>query len=937
MYRKRSRLTSVCSIEPLEGRTLLSTSLPAPDHVVVVIEENHSYGDIIGSSIAPYINSLAEGGANFTSSYAVTHPSQPNYLELFSGASQGVSDDSLPNGTPFSTPNLGAQLVAAGKSFTGYAQGLPYAGSNVETYGNYARKHNPWVNWQSSDAPASNHLSGAINQPFTSFPSDFTKLPTLSIVTPDLQNDMHDGSIEQGDQWLQNKLGAYANWAKSNNSLLVVTWDEDDFSQDNQIPTIFYGANVKAGNYSESIDHHSVLRTLEEMYDLPFAGSAAGATAITDVWTTASILTAPAAPSGLLAMATSESQIDLSWIDNSNNETGFTVDRATDSSFTQNLVTSGVGAGSASYHTTGLNASTTYYFRIRAANDAGVSANSNTSSATTYTAPVTATLPAGWSAQDIGSPALVGTSSSANGTFTIAGAGNDIWNTSDQFQFASQPLSGDGTIVARVNSITPTDPWAKAGVMIRESSAANSPYIDVLVTPSHGASIQYRTSAGAYANHIIGPSVNAPYWVKLVRSGNTFSGWDSRDGTNWSHIGSVNIAMPADVAMGLAVTSHNTGAINTSTFDHVSVTGTTVQPTPTPQPAPIPQTQPLPTQWSAPITITSSGHYSGNWQSLDPNVPAVTIDTDEPVTIVNSIVRGAGTLIKSNTSNADITLLGVSGYGLNPNIYGQLTGYFLNDDMGVKNLDVEMCYMEGTRGLYLDGNNSPANKIRIWGNRALNIDGRHSDGNGGWITSNADSDYEIANFVQFQNMPSIASAEIAWNQVKNVKGQSRVEDVINVYRSSGTASSSILIHDNFIDGAYKTDPTVSDAYGYAGGGILVDYGSNYVRIYDNQVLNTTNYGVAINSGHDNTLQGNRVLSDELLPDTNVGVYIWNEYGVGNWGNDIGMNNQADWANGNDWWNPNSTSWSGNSHMDSTSASEYQLWQQKLSGNNIVLP
>ena len=93
---------------------------PTYDHVVIVIEENHSFTQIIGNrTSAPYINQLADGGVSFTSFFAITHPSQPNYLEFFSGAGQGVADDALPLNYPFSTPNLGAELIAAGVTFTG--------------------------------------------------------------------------------------------------------------------------------------------------------------------------------------------------------------------------------------------------------------------------------------------------------------------------------------------------------------------------------------------------------------------------------------------------------------------------------------------------------------------------------------------------------------------------------------------------------------------------------------------------------------------------------------------------------------------------------------------------------------------------------------------------------------------------------------------------
>jgi uncharacterized membrane protein len=245
-----------------------------PDHVVIVMEENHSFSEIIGSSSAPFINSLAQQGALFTQSFAVEHPSQPNYLDLFSGSNQGVTDDSCPH--TFSTENLGSELTAAGFTFTGFSEDLPSAGSTVCTSGAYARKHSPWVNFT--------NVSTSANQPFTSFPTDFTTLPKLSFVIPNLNDDMHDGTIAQGDTWLQQHINSYVQFAQAHNSLLIVTWDEDDNSSSNQIPTIFVGPMVKQGQFSETINHFNVLRTLEDLYGLTHAGSAASATAIADVW-----------------------------------------------------------------------------------------------------------------------------------------------------------------------------------------------------------------------------------------------------------------------------------------------------------------------------------------------------------------------------------------------------------------------------------------------------------------------------------------------------------------------------------------------------------------------------------------------------------------------------------------------------------------------------
>ncbi|HEY0472100.1 MAG TPA: alkaline phosphatase family protein [Kribbella sp.] len=250
------------------------TGVPRPDHVVIVVFENTSASSIIGNPKAPYFNQLAATGANFTSSYAIEHPSQPNYLDLFSGSNQGVTNDSCPHS--FSTDNQAAQLIAKGLTFTAYSENLPSTGSTVCTSGKYARKHAPWTNF--TNVPAS------FSKPFTSFPTDFTKLPTVSWVIPNMCNDMHDCSVATGDSWLKSRLDGYVQWAKTHNSLLITTFDEDDFTGTNRIATIFNGQPVKPGTYGENVNHFRVLRTVEDMYGLPHAGAAATATPITDTW-----------------------------------------------------------------------------------------------------------------------------------------------------------------------------------------------------------------------------------------------------------------------------------------------------------------------------------------------------------------------------------------------------------------------------------------------------------------------------------------------------------------------------------------------------------------------------------------------------------------------------------------------------------------------------
>jgi phosphatidylinositol-3-phosphatase len=248
---------------------------PAPAHTVIVMLENHGYGEVIGSPQAPFLNRLARQGALFTDSRAVTHPSEPNYLALFSGSTQGVSDDSCPH--QFSAPSLGSELIAAGRTFTGYSEGLPAPGSQACTSGEYARKHVPWINFRSVPA--------ADSQPWSSFPAgEYQRLPTVSFVIPDLCHDMHDCPVATGDAWLRAHLSGYAAWAMTHDSLLIVTWDENDGSPGNQIPTILAGQPVRPGRYGQPITHYSVLRTLETLYRLPLLGHAATASVIHGGW-----------------------------------------------------------------------------------------------------------------------------------------------------------------------------------------------------------------------------------------------------------------------------------------------------------------------------------------------------------------------------------------------------------------------------------------------------------------------------------------------------------------------------------------------------------------------------------------------------------------------------------------------------------------------------
>ncbi|GCE29676.1 hypothetical protein KDA_51600 [Dictyobacter alpinus] len=202
--------------------------------------------------------------------------------------------------------------------------------------------------------------------------------------------------------------------------------------------------------------------------------------------------------------------------------------------------------------------------------------------------------------KDIGGPALPGSVNTDNGTFTVNASGYDIWNSVDAFHYVYQPVNGDTTVIARVVSLSNSSPYAKAGVMIRKSLDSGAANAAALFSAEPSTYFEDRTTDAGNTGHPASKPVNAPYWVKLVRAGNTFTGYGSTDGTNWTQLGSDTIAMDTTVYVGLALTSHNDGTLGSATFDNVSVNGTAwtgsgangTTPTPTPTPGSTPTPTP---------------------------------------------------------------------------------------------------------------------------------------------------------------------------------------------------------------------------------------------------------------------------------------------------------------------------------------------------------
>ncbi len=173
---------------------------------------------------------------------------------------------------------------------------------------------------------------------------------------------------------------------------------------------------------------------------------------------------------------------------------------------------------------------------------------------------------------DIGPVGVAGSTSVSGGAITLRGSGADIWGTSDGFRYYATPWTGDGTITVRVTSLVNTHEWAKAGVMFRESLAANARQVMAIVSPAKGVAMQYRAATGGDSANAALSAGTAPEWIRLTRKGNVFTAYVSEDNVTWRLLGSATVSMGTNVYVGLPVTSHLNSVATTATFDNVSLT-----------------------------------------------------------------------------------------------------------------------------------------------------------------------------------------------------------------------------------------------------------------------------------------------------------------------------------------------------------------------------
>ena len=366
----------------------------------------------------------------------------------------------------------------------------------------------------------------------------------------------------------------------------------------------------------------------------------------------------------------------------------------------------------------------------------------------------------------------------------------------------------------------------------------------------------------------------------------------------WSH----GRAVLTPVATPSSPASTTTTAVTTTTTRAAtpvlppSTTTSTTTTQPTPPPASPPGSTSTATTYAGPLVIRAGGTYSGNWESDDPTVPAVSIQTSDPVIIQNCNVRGKYDLIRTAYSHTKVTVQNCNGFGMNPGVAGQAPGRFFFSE-NFDNATVQNNYLEGTAGIRIatyNGNHT-TDTVRILRNRSKNIDGRWSTGTGFSTTG-----FDRVAFVQLVQDSAIPGAEIAWNEDINEPQNSRVEDNINIYESSGTSTAPILIHDNYIQGAYAALP---ESQQFSGGGIDTDGasgGTQWVRVYNNQVVGTSNYGLGLVAGANNVFYNNRAISSGLLPNghqilaQNVGAIDWNMYSYGGFTNNVVRDNVIGW-------------------------------------------
>jgi poly(hydroxyalkanoate) depolymerase family esterase len=304
--------------------------------------------------------------------------------------------------------------------------------------------------------------------------------------------------------------------------------------------------------WSEYNGPHGTDANFDSQYEIPFLGL--------DKVTATDPMISCGAVADLQATAVTTNQINLIW-NAVAGATSYNVKRATVCGGP--YVTVATGLTTTNFSDTGLSGGTLdYYYVVSAIVSGSESANSLQSAAT-----------APWTQQDSGPVNLAGSAFYGGGTFTVTGSGSDVWGTADACQFCYLPVTGNFALIARVSSVQNADPWSKAGLMVRASTNASAANVFIAVTPGNGVTFQSRATAGGSTVNNNATGLIAPYWVKLTRSANLFTGYRSANGVAWTQLGTATVTLPSTAVAGFAVTAHNNSRLCTATFDNASLPG----------------------------------------------------------------------------------------------------------------------------------------------------------------------------------------------------------------------------------------------------------------------------------------------------------------------------------------------------------------------------
>lgn len=262
------------------------SAVPRLGKVVVIVFENRDSDEVVGNRAAPFFDELAQRYAELTDYDAIDHPSLPNYLALISGSTHGIESDCA--GCLLYAPNLVDELEAAGKSWKAYFEGLPRPGFTGKWGRRYSKAVNPFVHFRDI---VSNPSRLARIVPLTAFRDDLAEgnLPDFSFVAPNLCHDMHSCSVRTGDEWLRDFLPPLMGSPQFERGTVFVVFDEgqrDDIAGGGgRVPALVLGPTVRSGSdSSKPVNHYSLLRTIEDAWNLPPLGESAEAQPITGIW-----------------------------------------------------------------------------------------------------------------------------------------------------------------------------------------------------------------------------------------------------------------------------------------------------------------------------------------------------------------------------------------------------------------------------------------------------------------------------------------------------------------------------------------------------------------------------------------------------------------------------------------------------------------------------